>query len=352
MKIKKLLSLLLICSVIATYFVQSTVTVNAADAIKGDINNDAVINMADVILLAGAFNAMNGDSKYSPAYDFNDDGVINMADVIIIAGNFGKSVPKVTPTPTKAPTPTPTHTQKPTPTPTAAAKFHCFLLMGQSNMAGFPRSEAADKVEDPRILVLGFDNNAALGRVKDQWDVACPPLHDAWLDAIGPGDWFAKTIINKLPSGDTIGLIPCAFSGKSVDYFSKGTSQYSWIISRAKLAQQKGGIIEGIIFHQGESDSGQSSWPGRVSKLVSDLKQDLGLGDIPFLAGELLYSGSCAGHNQLVRQLPSLISNCHVVSAQGLTKDPTDTYNVHFGHDAQVELGKRYAAKMAEVLGW
>jgi len=54
----------------------------------------------------------------------------------------------------------------------------------------------------------------------------------------------------------------------------------------------------------------------------------------------------------LVRQLPSLISNCHVVSAQGLTKDPTDTYNVHFGHDAQVELGKRYAAKMAEVLGW
>lgn len=92
MKIKKLIGLFLICSVIATYFVQSVVTVNADDAIKGDVNNDGIINMADVILLAGAFNAMNGDSKYSPAYDLNNDGVINMADVIIIAGKFNTVV--------------------------------------------------------------------------------------------------------------------------------------------------------------------------------------------------------------------------------------------------------------------
>ena len=134
MKIKKLLSLLLICSVIATYFVQSAVTVNADDAIKGDLNNDTVINMADVIILAGAFNAMKGDPNYSPVYDLNNDGVINMADVIIIAGNFGKTVPKVTPTQTKAPTPT-LLTPKSLHTPTAAPKF-TVSVDGSIHMAG------------------------------------------------------------------------------------------------------------------------------------------------------------------------------------------------------------------------
>jgi hypothetical protein len=242
----------------------------------------------------------------------------------------------------------------PTPTPIITNKFHCFLLLGQSNMAGYALAQAADKVEDPRVLVLGYDNNPALGRVTDQWDVACPPLHPAWLDAIGPGDWFGKTMIQKVPAGDTIGLIPCAISGERIETFMKtGGTKYSWIIHRAQLAQQAGGVIEGIIFHQGESNNGDPSWPGKVKTLVTDLRNDLNLGNVPFLAGELLYNGSCAGHNTLVNQLPSLITNCYVVSASGLVVDPADTtYRLHFGHDSTVEFGKRYAAKMIQVLGW
>ncbi len=252
------------------------------------------------------------------------------------------------------PTPTPSLTLTPTPTPTHGNKFHCFLLLGQSNMAGYALAQAADKVEDSRVLVLGYDNNSALGRVTDQWDVACPPLHAAWLDAIGPGDWFGKTMIQKVPAGDTIGLIPCAISGEKIETFLKvGGSKYSWIIHRAQLAQQAGGVIEGILFHQGESNSGDTSWPGKVKTLVADLRNDLNLGNVPFLPGELLYSGPCAGHNTLVNQLPSLITNCSVISASGLVQDPGDTtYHLHFSHDSSVELGKRYAAKMIQVLGW
>ncbi|HEY9060546.1 MAG TPA: alpha/beta hydrolase-fold protein [Pseudobacteroides sp.] len=54
----------------------------------GDLNNDGIINMADVILLATKFNAVSGDGKYVAAYDLNNDGVINMSDVIIIASKF------------------------------------------------------------------------------------------------------------------------------------------------------------------------------------------------------------------------------------------------------------------------
>jgi len=75
---------------------------------KGDINNDGVINMADVILLATKFNAVAGDGKYVAAYDLNSDNSINMADVIIIASNFNKTVsPSTSTTASSKATPTP-----------------------------------------------------------------------------------------------------------------------------------------------------------------------------------------------------------------------------------------------------
>lgn len=236
--------------------------------------------------------------------------------------------------------------------PETSAKFHVFLLLGQSNMAGFPKAQPSDMIKDNRILVLGYDNNPSIGRVKDKWDVACAPLHEAWNGAVGPGDWFAKTLINKVPSGDTIGLVPCAISGEKIETFMKGGSKYDWIINRAKLAQEKGGVIDGIIFHQGESNCGDPAWPGKVNTLVEDLRKDLNIGNVPFIAGELLRTGGCSSHNRLVNQLPSVVKNCYVVTSEGLGGDPTDTWNLHFGHDSQVTLGKRYAEKMSKALGW
>ncbi len=231
--------------------------------------------------------------------------------------------------------------------------FHVFLLLGQSNMAGYPKAQAADKTENPRIKVLGFDACGATGRVADQWDTAAPPLHECWNGAIGPGDYFAKTLIHEYPAEDTIGLVPSAISGEKVETFMKnGGSKYSWIISRAKAAQDAGGVIEGILFHQGESNCGDPAWPSKVKTLVSDLRADLGLGNVPFLAGELLYTGNCKQHNSLVNQLPGQITKAFVVSAQGLAGDPADTqWNLHFGHDAQVTFGTRYAEKMISALG-
>ncbi|WP_437587497.1 sialate O-acetylesterase [Sorangium sp. So ce1000] len=230
--------------------------------------------------------------------------------------------------------------------------FHVFLLLGQSNMAGYPKASDADKTENPRIKVLGFDACAATGRAEGKWDIAAPPLHECWNGAIGPGDYFSKTILDHYPAQDTVGLVPSAISGEKVETFMKaGGSKYSWILSRAKAAQEIGGVIEGILFHQGESNCGDPAWPGKVKTLVSDLRADLKIGDVPFLAGELLYSGSCAKHNSLVKQLPGLIPHAFAVSAEGLAMDPADTWNLHFGHDAQVTLGKRYAETMIGALG-
>jgi hypothetical protein len=232
--------------------------------------------------------------------------------------------------------------------------FHVFLLLGQSNMAGYPQAQAADRTEDPRIRVLGFDSCSSTGRQSDVWDTAAPPLHNCWSNAIGPGDYFAKTVIDVVPEGDTIGLVPCAINGERIETFLKvGGTQYDYIVRRARLAQDAGGVIQGILFHQGESNAGDSSWPGKVNTLVTDLRTDLALGNVPFLAGELAPSGGSSVHNTQVNRLPGIVANSYVVSAQGLTVDPADTtYNVHFGHDSQVELGRRYAATMIDALNW
>jgi|GEM_PF-1724417 len=308
----------------------------------GDVDGNGTVNSLDFGKLRQYLLGMI--TSVSAGADINEDGSSNSIDFGMLRMYLLGKIELGSKTP--VPTPTVVVTPEPTSTPTSEeGKFRCFLLLGQSNMAGWPRAESSDKVPNERILSLGYDN--------DQWGVAVPPLHESWQGAIGPGDWFAKTLINELPENDTIGLIPCAISGEKVETFMKnGGSKYNWILSRAKSAQQRGGVIEGILFHQGESNNGQSDWPNKVNTLIEDLKSDLGLGDVPVLVGELLYSGGCSGHNTLINRLPSVVENCHVISASGLSGDPADSWGLHFNHDSQVEFGKRYAKKMIEVQGW
>jgi hypothetical protein len=240
--------------------------------------------------------------------------------------------------------------------------FLIFLLIGQSNMEGWAPAEAADRVQDPRIKVLAYDNCTNLNRQYNQWYTAAPPLH-ACFAGVGPGDSFARTLAAAYP-GKTIGLVPLGISGADIDYFRKGVvsarrsefrippdnhwaGAYEWMIERARLAQQVG-VIRGIIFHQGESDNGNAAWVGKVRGMVADLRSDLGIGEAtPFIAGELLYTGCCSLHNGLLPQLPVQIPNAYVVSACGLDGDGV----AHFNLAGYRELGMRYGRQMVTALG-
>jgi hypothetical protein len=196
--------------------------------------------------------------------------------------------------------------------------------------------------------------------------VATPSLHGCFTQ-LGPGDYFGKTLADALP-GATIGLVPDAIGGVDIDIFRKGVisqrrgefflppdnkrdSAYETVIERARLAQQVG-VIRGIIFHQGESDTNslelQQAWPGKVQELVQNLRTELGIGDVPFVAGELVPGGCCSVLNPRIHMLPDLIPNTFIVPGAGLGVADD---NVHYDLVGQREFGRRYGEIMLRALG-
>jgi len=235
--------------------------------------------------------------------------------------------------------------------------FHIYLMFGQSNMEGMGTIEAQDRTTNPRVKVMSDLNCSNLNRVYGTWYLASSPLNRCW-SGIGPGDYFGKTMADGMPSAVTIGLVPASVAGTPIELYQKSAplgrndadiptqfaGGYAWLLDMAKKAQEVG-VIKGIIFHQGESNTADQQWKFKVQEIVSDLRKDLAIGDVPFLAGELLYAdyGSCCHwHNPEINKLPALISNSFVISASGLAGVDA----AHFTTASYREFGKRYATIM------
>ena len=249
--------------------------------------------------------------------------------------------------------------------------FHIYLMFGQSNMEGQGTIETQDKTVDPRFKVLEAVNCSNLGRTKGNWYPAIPPLCRCYT-GLSPADYFGRTMVARLPSNIKIGVVMVAVAGCSIQLFDKnnyqaylalattpdwmktivndyGGNPYQCLVDMVKLAQ-KDGVIKGVLFHQGETNTGDLNWKYTVQQIVKDFKNDIGLGDIPFLPGEVLQStgACCASHNIEIAKLPGLIPNCMVVSSAGLIGNGVD--NAHFSSASYRTLGQRYAQKMLKMV--
>ncbi len=251
--------------------------------------------------------------------------------------------------------------------------FHIYLAFGQSNMEGQGDIGQQDKTVDERFQVLwAADNGSCSGKTKGKWSTAVPPLAHCQGAKLGPTDYFGRTMVEKTDSQIKVGVIVVAVAGCSIQLFDKDSyanyakTQQSWMTQRindyggnpygrliemAKKAQEEG-VIKGIIFHQGETDAGDGQWPSKVKRVYDNIIKDLGLeNDIPFLAGEVLRSGSSKGANNNIAKLPQQSKNFYVVSSEGFNQALGDGQNVHFTSQEYRDFGKRYAEKMIEVLG-
>lgn len=224
------------------------------------------------------------------------------------------------------------------------ATFHLYLLAGQSNMAGRGIVEPQDTIGNPRILRLNKEG---------VWEIAKDPVHfDKSAAGVGPGLTFAREMIKQDPN-IVIGLIPCAAGGSGIDTWLQNryweqTKSYPWAdaIARTQLAMKEG-ILKGILWHQGESDSAPEKaavYSDKLVELVNKFRKEFNLPHLPFIAGELPeFNKRAANINPRLSKTKERLSDFDVVSGKGLTPLPD---GLHIDAASQRVFGKRYAEQM------
>ncbi len=234
----------------------------------------------------------------------------------------------------------------------AKESFHVFLLMGQSNMAGRGALEPEDKQPHPHVLMLN-----QMG----EWVPAIDPMHfDKPVAGVGLGRTFGLAIAAARP-GVTVGLVPCAVGGSPIDVWRPGvryepTQSHPWddALRRAKLAL-RAGTLQGILWHQGESDAKPAlaaDYEAKLHALIARLRTELNAPTAPFIVGQLgvfpeaPWDAARIQVDRAHRELPAKIPHTGFVSAAGLTHKGD---RVHFDSRSYRILGRRYAEAFLEL---
>ena len=248
--------------------------------------------------------------------------------------------------------------------------FYIYLCFGQSNMEGNAPPEAIDmEYVDDRFQTLAATNFSSPSRTMGQWYTAYPPIVRE-STRLGMADYFGRSMVAALPANCRVGVVDVAIGGVDIRAFmSEKVSDYIWIqpysfsqykndpykrlVEMAKIAQNSG-VIKGILLHQGEANNGNPEWPQWVKTIYERLLKDLGLkaADVPLLVGEVVNAsenGACAKHNTVIATVPTVIPTSHVISSVGC---PCLSDHLHFTASGYRVMGKRYAAKALELLGY
>lgn len=235
----------------------------------------------------------------------------------------------------------------------AKEKFHLFILAGQSNMAGRGKVAAEDRKVHPRVLALGKDG---------KWKPAVDPLHwDKGSAGVGLGKSFAIAIAEK-NKGITIGLVPTACGGSSISTWKPGgyhgqtrSHPYDDAIKRTKGAM-KVGTLQGILWHQGESDSGPKAagvHGEKLNALITRFRKDLNTPQLPFIIGQLgqfktrPWNESRKKVDAAHQAAAKADKFVGFVASDGLTPRSDNT---HFDSKSVREFGRRYAAEYLSVV--
>lgn len=217
-----------------------------------------------------------------------------------------------------------------------------FLLAGQSNMAGRGVIAPEDQVPIPGVFAL----NKEL-----EWKPAVDPIHyDKPIAAVGLARAFARTLLNFAPQ-QKIGLVPAAVGGSSLDEWKPGGTLFVQAVHRARAAAPAG-VFCGILWHQGESDSGKEelarSYTNRWIPMITALRNELEAPAMPVVVGQLgeflrtTPEGSPYSSivNEHLAQIPLRAKHVSFASSAEL-KDKGDS--VHFNTPGLHEFGRRYA---------
>jgi hypothetical protein len=230
--------------------------------------------------------------------------------------------------------------------------FHLFLLAGQSNMAGRGTVEEQDLVVHPRVFALDKEGN---------WKPAVAPMHfDKSVAGVGLGKSFAVALAERDDSV-FIGLIPVAHGGSPIESWEVGGYHeqtnghpYDDAVKRARKAK-KDGVLKGILWHQGESDSRPErakAYKLKLDDLIKRFRKDLRVRKVPFAIGQLGQFPEKpwdesrtlvdTAHRQVAHESPLV----EFVSSDGLI---CKSDNTHFTSQSLREFGRRFAEAYLKI---
>lgn len=300
-----------------------------------------------------------------------------------------------------------------------------YLLIGQSNMVGFSGDGTklagpnGPDEPNPRIRQLNatknnqfdvFTNEAAFTSVssnvidsarivqaEDPLHVPLDPNNTSGktVSYIGMGLTFAKEALKN--TQNDIVLVPAAWSGSAFCTNDNGPNGQwnaletndpnlgnTWLFDRAVARTnltlaETGGILRGILWHQGESDSNDrcsEQYLANLERLAQELRVQIdqdrrgpalrqGSANIPFVLGTMSRGIDANGDlsnfwpakqtiDDAHRILPSKINHAALTISDDLTPAngfPCGNENcIHYGPSALREMGRRYYAALLRAV--
>jgi hypothetical protein len=239
----------------------------------------------------------------------------------------------------------PTLVEKATSLP-ARENFYIFILAGQSNMAGRGFVQPKDTVSSLQVVTLDKNN---------QWVYSKEPLHyyEPSRTGLDCGLSFGKKLAAVYKKKITIGLVPCAVGGSSIEQWIgdstyRDVTLYSNLINKAKKAAAYG-TIKGVLWHQGETNASAGNYKNYKENLelfFTKLRNDLGDSALPVYTGHL---GSFLNRrtnpfadsiNNDLQKLSSSSKNFYVINTSDLTPKHD---SIHFNSRSQRIMGERFA---------
>ena len=218
--------------------------------------------------------------------------------------------------------------------------IHSILLLGQSNMAGRGYPKDVEPIRNDEIFVLRN------GIFRPMY---VPVNPDRKTSGICLAESFADAYTRE--KGVPLGLIPCADGGSSLDQWAPGELLFDHAVYQALLAQRTSRIV-GVLWHQGESDCFEETYPYYEEKLAVILRafrKKLSLEKVPFLLGGLGdYLANCEKYpecknygyvNAALKRYAEKTPMTGFVPAEGLDSNPD---KLHFSAAALREFGVRY----------
>lgn len=230
---------------------------------------------------------------------------------------------------------------------------HVFVLGGQSNMRPNTGTTGSSQTEVYPAFTyqwgrFGANNNTII-------DAAVPLDHIGNDSApqYGPG-LATKFCIDYAADNPNVNilLVPCAEGGTSfqANDWNQGDPNYNDLVNRTNqvFIENPTYKLKAILWHQGESDSGNSGYETDLDTFISNVRTDITVADAntPIILGGQLPSWIDSSSNNLavyniVKDTPNRVSN----TAFADSRVPTDLTGIdafHFSSSSSLTLGERY----------